>query len=72
MERHDVDNITNKGGERVGNEFSTKIWQNKWLLTLTSYKVQSPLKNLPKTSLVKDFLNNEGKEWNKSLILDIF
>lgn len=54
----------------VGNGKKIKIWDDKWLLTPSSYQVQSLVNMLTGTTRVKDLMDYRG--WNSQLIKTIF
>lgn len=57
---------------RVDNEKNLRIWGDKWLLSPSSFKIQSPTKNLHDTTLVKELLGDGGSGWNIPLVLNTF
>jgi len=57
---------------RIGNSDLVKIWGDKWLLTPTTYKVQSPLKILTEDAVVRTLVDEETRGWNKALVYSIF
>lgn len=57
---------------RIGNNTKITFWEEKWLPSPNSFQVQSPLKNLVASPVIKDLLEKGGLEWNRSLILDTF
>lgn len=57
---------------QIENGANIKIWGEKWLPTPSSFQVQSHLKNLPASTVMKDLLEKGGLEWNRPLIMDTF
>lgn len=57
---------------RVEDGASIKIWGDKWLLTPTSYAVQSPVRVLDREARVKKLIDEEINCWKVSLIKEIF
>lgn len=57
---------------QVGNGENIRIWEDKLLPSPNSYKVQDPIKNLNKTVVVRELLEEQGKGWNIPLVLDSF
>lgn len=57
---------------RVGNDKNIKIWDDKWLLTPSSFAVQSPPKILNAATMVNELMDADGKGWNYKLISEIF
>lgn len=49
-----------------------KFQGDKWLPTPNSYQIQSPIRILHADALVKELLNDDGKEWKTNLISFIF
>lgn len=45
----------------MGNEDSIKIWKDKWILTPTSYTVQSLIKILGRDAWVKELIDEDTK-----------
>lgn len=56
----------------LGNGESFKVWKEKWLHTLTTFQVQSPITQLDKNALANDLFLAEHKEWNVQLVYEIF
>lgn len=57
---------------RLGNKEKIRIWGDKWLASPNSYKVQSPIKNLNEMTIVRELLEEGGKDLNIPLILGSF
>lgn len=57
---------------RIGNCSKIQIWRDKWLPTLSVYKVQSPIKNLPASTYVKDLILDDSSGWNVAIVEDNF
>lgn len=46
---------------QLGNGEAIRIWKDKWIPSLTSYQVQSPISTLDEFALVKELLSEDGK-----------
>ena len=57
---------------RVGNGQLIHIWEDKWLLTLTTYKVFSPPIHFDDFSMVSALIDHETRRWKLELIWAIF
>lgn len=57
---------------RVGNGEDINIWGDKWLLSPTTYKVQSSVRFLPPSARVSELINPATGWWNFRLIRTIF
>jgi ribonuclease HI len=57
---------------RIGNGTSVSIWHDKWLPCPSTFKVQSPCRELPEDALVSDLMDPSTGEWNKMLLGRIF
>jgi hypothetical protein len=55
-----------------GMEKRIKIWSDKWLMTPTSYKVQSPVSILNPDARVSELISGDTGWWNTQLIHSIF
>lgn len=66
--------VLNEGARwKVGDGSTIHLWQDKWLPTLATYRVQSPPTILPSNAVVKDLILDVGQPiWNESLISSIF
>lgn len=52
----------------IGDGKTIKIWGDKWLPTSSTYAVQIPRTILAEDAKVKEFINQDSKWWNVSLI----
>jgi ribonuclease HI len=57
---------------RVGDGTSIKIWNDRWLPTLGSHKVQSPVQVLSADARVCDLLDTDTNWWKTDLVSRIF
>lgn len=57
---------------RVGNGRNIKIWGDKWLLSPTTYAIQSPVHILDSEARVCDIIDPDLQWWNISLIREVF
>ncbi|XP_042958157.1 uncharacterized protein LOC122293732 [Carya illinoinensis] len=57
---------------KIGNGNSVRVWSDCWLLTPTSFKVQSPLKILSSGVTVNSLIDQDTYSWNLALIQDVF
>lgn len=57
---------------RISNRAKARIWGDKWLLTPTTYMVQSPLKILATEAKVQELIDHHVHGWNLPLIEAIF
>lgn len=57
---------------RLGNGLKVKIWGDQWLSTPTSFRVQSPVRVLPKEAKVNELISQESFSWNRGLITQLF
>ena len=57
---------------RVGNGKLIHIWDDKWLPTLSTYKVNSPPNDIPQFPMVSSLINPTTKWWNVDLIRATF
>lgn len=56
---------------RVGNGDSNKIWNDKWIMSPTSYAVQSLVKILGRDARVKELIDEDTKLWKITLLKEI-
>jgi hypothetical protein len=57
---------------RVGNGEKIRIWEDKWLPTPTTYKIQSPPAVLDPSAKVCELIERNTRWWNISLLEQIF
>jgi hypothetical protein len=57
---------------RVGDGKSIKIWEDCWLPTPTTFKIQSPQKHLPINTCVFDLIDQTTRRWNVAFITEEF
>lgn len=57
---------------RVGDGQSIKIWKDQWLLTPSTYKVQSPMSTLTDDATMKTLMVEGPGQWNQDLLNQIF
>lgn len=57
---------------RIGNDQTTRIWEDKWLPLPTTFHVQSPTQLLPRNAKVQALVDPITRLWNRSLIYQIF
>jgi hypothetical protein len=57
---------------RVGNGKKIRIWQDRWLLSPTTYKVLSPPRILEPNSTVSSLIDGDTKWWNSVLLEQLF
>ena len=57
---------------RVGNGRRIRIWQDKWILLPTTYKVLSPPRVLDLASTVSSLIDGDTKWWNSALLEQLF
>jgi len=57
---------------RVGNGLKIKIWEDKWIPSTFSHKIQDPIRVLNREAKVADIINLETNWWNIHLIEHIF
>ncbi|KAF5445202.1 hypothetical protein F2P56_034269 [Juglans regia] len=57
---------------RVGNGESIKIWGDRWIPQLSSYKIQSPIKCLNEVDKVAVLIDGEKGEWKLELVKEVF
>lgn len=57
---------------RVGDGKKIKIWEDRWLPSRGSFKIQSPNKILPRSAIVKDLIQDADPVWKVELINLIF
>jgi hypothetical protein len=57
---------------RIGNGEKVRIWQDKWIPRPSTFKIQSPPVILNSMATVGELIDKESKEWNKSLLENIF
>jgi hypothetical protein len=57
---------------RVGDGSSIKIWTDRWLPTMGSHKVQSPVQILSADATVSELLDTDTNWWKTDLIFSIF
>ncbi|XP_041025384.1 uncharacterized protein LOC121265781 [Juglans microcarpa x Juglans regia] len=57
---------------KVGDGVKINIWGQKWLLSPSTYCVQSPISILDANSKVRDLIDEDSKDWNEGLIGSIF
>jgi hypothetical protein len=50
----------------------TRIWQDKWLPTPSTFKVVSPCRLLPQDALVNSLIIDHSHSWNHRLIDEVF
>ena len=55
---------------QVGDGSQTKIWEDPWLPSFPSHKVQSPKPQNTTLNYVADL--RQGKQWNDSLLHELF
>jgi hypothetical protein len=53
---------------RIGNGQSVKIWGDRWIPIPSTYKIQSPPRDLNQMSKVCDLIDKENEEWNQQLL----
>jgi hypothetical protein len=51
---------------------SIKIWGDKWIMTPTSYTIQSPIRILDSDARVRQLIDEDSRWWNTPLIQEIF
>jgi hypothetical protein len=57
---------------RVGNGRRIRIWQDRWILSPTTYKVLSPPRVLDPASTVSSLIDGNTKWWNFALLEQLF
>ena len=57
---------------RVGNERLIHIWEDKWLLTPTTYKVISPPQPFDDFPMVSDLIDEDSKRWKVDTLKSLF
>ena len=57
---------------RVGNGKLTHIWDDKWLLTPSTYKVVSPPKDFGDLPMVSALIDTDTKRWRRDRLENIF
>lgn len=57
---------------RVGNGKNIRIWRQKWLSSLVSYYVQSPVWMIDGDAKVEELIQQNRGEWNEELVTNIF
>jgi len=57
---------------RVEDGRAIKVWQDRWLPSPSSYKVQSLLKNLPYDANVNQLIDADSGSWNRDMIFYSF
>lgn len=57
---------------RVRNGKSIRIWKDKWILSPTTYRVQSPPRVLDETATISSLIDTNTKWWNYALLEQIF
>lgn len=57
---------------RVGNGLNVKIWEDKWIPSTVSHKIQDPVKVLSRDAKVAEIINLELNWWNIPFIEHIF
>lgn len=67
-----VDLIKDGLGRQVGDEHSIKIWQDIWLLSLSTHRIQSSVSSLPPNSMVHSLIDSSTGQWNNNLLHQIF
>lgn len=50
----------------------SKIYKDKWIHSLMSNNIQSPITQLDEDALVSNLIDNANHYWNKDLINQIF
>ncbi|XP_059441892.1 uncharacterized protein LOC132174217 [Corylus avellana] len=56
----------------IGYGESVRIWEDRWLPSSGSHKVQSPIKVLPRDAKVSNLINPETKCWDTALVQNVF
>lgn len=56
---------------RVGNGTKIKIWKDKWIPRLSSFKIHSLVRGLENKAIVNELIDPDTKQW-KVLINEIF
>ncbi|KAF5449727.1 hypothetical protein F2P56_030144 [Juglans regia] len=57
---------------RVGNGESIKIWGDRWIPQLSSYKIQSPIKCFTEVDMVAMLIDGEKSEWKVEVVKKVF
>jgi hypothetical protein len=57
---------------KVGNGSKVKIWEDKWIPSTCSHKIQDPVRVLSKDAKVAEIISSELNWWNIPLIEHIF
>lgn len=57
---------------RVGNGLNVKIWNDKWIPSTFSHKIQDPVQVLSRDAKVAEIINLDLNWWNIALIEHIF
>ncbi|KAF5481894.1 hypothetical protein F2P56_002506 [Juglans regia] len=57
---------------KVGDGEKINIWGKKWLLSPSTFCVQSPISILDENSKVRELIDDVSKDWNEGLIRSIF
>lgn len=57
---------------RLGNGKSIEVWNHKWLNSPSTFRVQSPVRELDRNARVCELLDQSGFGWNEELVNEIF
>jgi hypothetical protein len=57
---------------RVGNGLNLNLWEDKWIISTHSHKIQDPIRVLSKEAKVADIIDLDSNWWNVPLIEQIF
>jgi hypothetical protein len=57
---------------RIGNGNDVRIWGEKWLLTPSSFSVQTPRSAHSENMKLSDLIDMEERQWNRPLISSLF
>lgn len=57
---------------RIGNGKTTRIWEDRWILRPSSFRIQSPPSILDPLATVSQLLDAKGHSWNQHLLHQLF
>ncbi|KAL0011083.1 hypothetical protein SO802_006191 [Lithocarpus litseifolius] len=57
---------------QVGNGKRIRIWEDKWIPTPSTFRINSPSNHLPREALVSSLINNRSATWKSKVVKHVF